>query len=83
MTATLNVLKEIAEGKGPEKSLLALGYAGWSPGQLEDEIMRNGWLHCAADENLLFGSQIEAKYQHALEKLGIDPALLSGEAGHA
>ena len=83
LTATLNVLKEIAEGKGPKKSLLALGYAGRSPGQLENEIMHNGWLHCTADEDLLFGSQLEEKYQHALEKLGIDPALLSGQAGHA
>jgi len=83
LTATLDVLHEIAAGEGPRKSLLALGYAGWSPGQLENEILHNGWLHCSADEDLLFGTSIDAKYQTALEKLGIDPALLSNEAGHA
>ena len=82
LTATLDVLHEIAAGQGPEKSLLALGYAGWSPGQLENEILHNGWLHCPADEDLLFGSEAGAKYNTALDKLGIDPALLSGAAGH-
>ena len=83
LTATLDVLHEIAAGEGPEKSLLALGYAGWSPGQLESEIMQNGWLHCPADEKLLFGTGAADKYKTALDKLGIDPALLSNEAGHA
>ncbi len=83
LTATLDVLHEIAAGEGPKKSLLALGYAGWSPGQLEDEILQNGWLHCPADETLLFGTGVEAKYQTALEKLGIDPAFLASDAGHA
>jgi len=83
LTATLDVLKEIAAGKGPEKSLLALGYAGWSPGQLENEIIHNGWLHCQADEDLLFGIEIDEKYQSALDKLGINPGALSGQAGHA
>lgn len=83
LTATLDVLHEIAAGEGPEKSLLVLGYAGWSPGQLESEILQNGWLHCSADENLLFGTGAAEKYQTALDKLGIDPALLSNEAGRA
>ena len=83
LTATLDVLHEIAVGDGPKKSLLALGYAGWSPGQLENEILNNGWLHCPADEELLFGSSVEGKYQQALDKLGIDPALLSHQVGHA
>ncbi len=83
LTATLDVLHEIAVGEGPKKSLLALGYAGWSPGQLESEILQNGWLHCPADEKLLFGTGVEDKYKTALDKLGIDPALLSNEAGRA
>jgi len=83
LTATLDVLQEIALGEGPQKSLLALGYAGWSPGQLENEIINNGWLNCPADEDLLFSTDIEAKYTAALDKLGIDPVLLSGQAGHA
>ena len=83
LTATLDVLHEIAAGNGPKKSLLALGYAGWSPGQLESEILQNGWLHCPADEKLLFGTGAEKKYQAALDKLGIDPALLSSDVGRA
>ncbi len=83
LTATLDVLHEIAAGEGPKRSLLALGYAGWSPGQLESEIMQNGWLHCAADENLLFCTGAKDKYQTALDKLGIDPVLLSSDAGRA
>jgi predicted signal transduction protein with EAL and GGDEF domain len=62
---------------------LALGYAGWEPGQLENEIQQNGWLHCAADKDLIFGTDIEAKYNRALQKIGIDLAMLSNEAGHA
>ncbi len=83
LTATLDVLHEIAAGQGPKQSLLALGYAGWSPGQLESEILQNGWLHCPADENLLFGTGAKDKYQGVLDKLGIDPALLSNDAGRA
>jgi len=83
LTATLDILREIATGKGPRKSFLALGYAGWSPGQLEAEMLQNGWLHCMADEDLLFGRDIETKYDAALAKLGIDPALLSVTAGQA
>jgi len=83
LTATLEILKAIARGKGPESAVLALGYAGWAPGQLETEIQSNGWLHCAADPELIFGEDTEQKYDKALRKLGIDPGMLSSEAGHA
>jgi putative transcriptional regulator len=83
LTATLDILRAIAGGQGPRRSLLALGYAGWAPGQLEDEIQRNGWLSCAADEDLLFGNDLDNKYLSALHKIGVDPAMLSSEAGHA
>jgi len=69
--------------EGPASAILALGYAGWAPGQLETEIQGNGWLHCAADSELIFGSDPGAKYERALKKLGIDPGMLSSEAGHA
>ncbi|WP_458761402.1 YqgE/AlgH family protein [Afipia sp. TerB] len=83
LTATLDILKAIAEGNGPKHAILALGYAGWAPGQLEHEIQDNGWLHCPADPELIFGSDIEDKYQRALAKIGIDLAMLSNDAGHA
>lgn len=83
LTATLDILKAIAAGSGPKHALLALGYAGWAPGQLENEIQHNGWLHCPADPDLIFGMDAEGKYQRALEKIGIDLAMLSNEAGHA
>jgi len=83
LTATLDILKAIARGDGPASAVLALGYAGWAPGQLENEIQQNGWLHCAADKELIFGADIEGKYQKALRKLGIDLGMLSSEAGHA
>jgi putative transcriptional regulator len=83
LTATLDILKAIARGKGPESAILALGYAGWAPGQLETEIHDNGWLHCAADPELLFGTDIEAKYAKAMGKIGIRPGMLSSEVGHA
>jgi putative transcriptional regulator len=83
LTATLDVLKAMATGQGPRQSMLALGYSGWAPGQLEDEIQRNGWLHCDADEELLFGRFHEAKYDHALRKIGVTPMMLSSDAGHA
>jgi putative transcriptional regulator len=83
LTATLDVLKAIAKGNGPGRALLALGYAGWGRGQLETEIQENGWLHCAADTDLIFGSDITAKYDRALRKLGIHAGMLSSEAGHA
>ena len=83
LTATLDILKAIARGKGPESALLALGYAGWAPGQLEAEIHNNGWLHCSADSDLIFGIDIEAKYDRALKKIGISPGMLSSDVGHA
>jgi putative transcriptional regulator len=83
LTATLDILKAIASGTGPHNAILALGYAGWAPGQLEQEIQENGWLHCPADSELIFGGDIEHKYERALQKIGIDLGMLSSEAGHA
>jgi putative transcriptional regulator len=83
LTATLDILKAIAVGRGPANAVLALGYAGWAPGQLENEIHQNGWLHCAADADLVFGRDNETKYVKALKKIGIDLGMLSSEAGHA
>jgi putative transcriptional regulator len=83
LTATIDILKAIARGDGPNSAILALGYAGWAPGQLENEIQGNGWLHCAADPELIFGPDIDGKYDRALKKIGIDLGMLSSEAGHA
>ncbi|QQA42408.1 YqgE/AlgH family protein [Pelagovum pacificum] len=83
LTATLDVLEELAQGRGPRSSLLALGYAGWGPGQLEDEIGQNGWLTCEPRDDLIFGRANEHKWTAALKSLGVDPLLLSGDAGHA
>jgi len=82
LTATIDILKAIATGGGPASAILALGYAGWAPGQLEAEIQNNGWLHCAADPDLLFGDP-DMKYERAMRKLGIAPGMLSSDAGHA
>ena len=83
LTATLDILKAIARGKGPASAVLALGYAGWAPGQLETEIHNNGWLHCSPDADLIFGADSAAKYNLAMRKIGIHPGRLSSEAGHA
>jgi len=83
LTATVDILKAIAKGAGPKHAILALGYAGWAPGQLENEIQGNGWLHCDADQDLIFGGDVEEKYARALRKIGIDPGMLSNDAGHA
>jgi putative transcriptional regulator len=83
LTATLDILKAMARGEGPMSAILALGYAGWAPGQLENEIQANGWLNCVADDDLIFGGMPETKYATALRKIGIDPAQLSADAGHA
>jgi putative transcriptional regulator len=83
LTATLDILKAIARGDGPASAVLALGYAGWAPGQLETEIHQNGWLHCAADRELIFGPDTEGKYALALKKIGVQVGMLSSEAGHA
>jgi len=83
LTATIDILKAIARGKGPGKAILALGYAGWRPGQLENEIQANGWLHCPADVDLLFGRDLAQKYDRAVSKIGIDLSHLVSDAGHA
>ncbi len=83
MTATLDILRAIARDEGPRSAILALGYAGWSAGQLEREIAANGWLHCEADPELLFSHDLDSKYDRALRKIGIDPVMLSAEAGRA
>src|SRR5258708_4202669 len=83
LTATLDILKAIARGAGPASAILALGYAGWSPGQLENEVQRNGWLHCSADPELIFGTDVGAKYDRAMQKIGIRPGMLSSDVGHA
>ena len=83
LTATIDVLRAIATGEGPQKCLLALGYAGWGAGQLDTEIKQNGWLHVAADSSLLFEVDLDSKWQCAVEKIGIDPRMLSDVAGHA
>ncbi len=83
MTATLDILEEIARGNGPRHALMMLGYAGWGPGQLEDEIARNAWLTADAPSNLVFQVPAGQKWAAALESLGIDPLTLSATAGHA
>lgn len=83
MTATLDILQDIARGAGPDRSLLALGYAGWGPGQLEGEIQANGWLTASADPDLVFGPKDTAKWEAALRSLSIDPLLLSAGGGRA
>lgn len=83
LTATTDILKDIADGEGPRNSLLALGYAGWGPGQLDAEIRANGWLSVDADDDLVFSTNTEWMWQGALAKLGIDVSMLSGDAGHA
>jgi len=83
LTATIDILREIADGGGPKQSLLALGYAGWGAGQLDQEMRDNGWLNVAADENLVFDLDLDEKWQRAMTKIGIDPVMLSEDAGHA
>ena len=83
MTSSAGVLRDIAEAKGPKKSLVAFGYAGWGPGQLETEIRANGWLVVAADTDLVFAADDGAKWSRALAKLGVKPEMLSGGVGQA
>ena len=83
VTATLEILRAIGRGEGPQKSLLALGYAGWAPGQLDAEIQANGWLSVALDETIVFDRDHDSKWQRALAKIGVDMTMLSSEAGHA
>lgn len=83
LTASLDVLKAIAGGGGPREGILALGYAGWGPGQLDEEIQQNAWLSAPADIDLVFDGDDDTKWRRALARLKIDPLLLSGKAGHA
>jgi putative transcriptional regulator len=83
LTATIDILKAMVAGSGPDRSITALGYAGWSPGQLESEIAANGWLSCPADPDLVFSSDLDRKYNRALAKLGIDASHLVSDVGHA
>lgn len=83
MTATIDILEDIARGKGPQTSLLAIGYSGWGEGQLESEIAQNGWLTCDASHDIIFGNDNGAKWEAALATLGVTPELLSATAGHA
>ena len=83
LTATVDILRAISAGKGPRHALMALGYAGWGAGQLENEIAENGWLTCPASVELLFDSDIERKYDRILASIGVNPAHLSSDAGHA
>lgn len=83
MTATLDILEDIALGGGPKRSMLGLGYAGWGPGQLEGEIAQNGWLIGDATDDILFGRAAEHKWTAALKGLGIDPLMLSTSGGSA
>ena len=83
LTATIDILRAIAAGEGPGQAVLALGYAGWGPGQLEAEMQSNSWLTCPADGRLIFDTDLETKYTRALRAMGVDPAMLSPFAGHA
>lgn len=83
LTANVDILKAIAKGEGPNHAILALGYAGWSPGQLDSELQANGWLNCPADSDLVFSMDLDAKYERAMAKIGVSPDRLVGQAGHA
>jgi len=83
LTATLDILRAMAEGRGPKQALFALGYAGWAPGQVETEFRTNGWLHCDADPSIIFGPDPDAKWSMALSRLGIGPSSLVAEMGRA
>jgi len=83
LTATIDILKDIASGSGPRRSILALGYAGWGPGQLDAELQANAWLTVPADEELIFDDALNDKWERSMHKIGVDYAFLTGEAGHA
>ena len=82
LTATIDILKAIAQGSGPKQRLLALGYSGWGAGQLDAEIKANGWLNVPADDELVFGPDLDGKWLRAMKKIGIDPIMLTDAAGH-
>lgn len=83
ISATVEVLQAIADGKGPDRVMMALGYTGWGAGQLDNEMKANGWLTAPADDAILFDAGIDTKWERALAKIGISPTMLSGDAGHA
>ena len=83
MTTSKDVLEALSNGAGPKKLLVTLGYSGWGAGQLEEELGRNGWINVAAERDIIFDTPVEKRYEKALSLLGIDPRMLSGEAGHA
>jgi putative transcriptional regulator len=83
LTATVEILRAMGQGQGPRQAIFALGYAGWGPGQIEDEIRANGWIHCDADAALLFDAALDSKWARALRKLGIDASGLTAHAGQA
>lgn len=83
MTTTRDILEDLANGAGPESAVLALGYAGWGPGQLEDELLQNGWLTGESADELIFGDADQDKWSRALTVQGINPSVLSGAAGRA
>lgn len=83
LTPTTDILRAMSQGVGPKTAIMALGYSGWAPGQLEEEIAQNGWLTCKADLSIVFSNALEEKYDRALALLGIQQAFLNAEAGHA
>ena len=83
LTATLEILRSIATGKGPDECLIVMGYAGWSAGQLEDEISSNGWLLAEAKSEIIFDPNDSQKYERSLASIGIDASFLSSQSGHA
>ena len=83
LTATLDILRDIASGQGPRRSVLALGYAGWGPGQLDQEMQANAWLNVPADEELIFGDDLNEKWERCIGKIGANLGALSGDVGHA
>jgi putative transcriptional regulator len=82
LSTTIEILRDIANGKGPDQKIVALGYSGWAPGQLEDEIQHNGWLICDASEEIVFGENTGTKHALAMRAIGVNPAMLSSEIGH-
>ncbi|WP_313615899.1 YqgE/AlgH family protein [Agrobacterium sp.] len=83
LTATLDIVRAISNGSGPDRATMLLGYAGWGPGQLEEEIAQNGWLNCAANDAMIFDRSLDNKYERALSLMGIELSALSTTAGHA
>ena len=83
LTTSRDILEAIADNKGPEDTIIALGYAGWGPGQLEQEMAANTWLSCQAEEQIIFNTAVEDRWQAAADLIGVDIQLMSNDAGHA